>query len=80
MPIESPYMTYYLMAIVIFALSFIISKIFTVQMCTALTLTFRMVQILHACIISALLVLKIEMFEFVDLENFHEDHKFGIPK
>ena len=38
---ESPYTTCYLMAIVIFTLSVIISKVFSVEIYMTLTLTFR---------------------------------------
>ena len=44
MPIESPYLTYYLIAKEIFALSFTIFQIFAVKMYITLTLNFRMGQ------------------------------------
>ena len=45
MQIESQYMTSYLMAKVIFLQSATISKIFIVEMCMTLTLTFKMDQV-----------------------------------
>ena len=41
MPTESPYMTFYMIAIALFALSDTIYKIFTIKMYMTLTLTFK---------------------------------------
>ena len=42
MPIESPHMTFYMMAIVIFALSVAVYGIFAIKRRVALTLNFKM--------------------------------------